>query len=162
MNRESRHQIVQFLANTNILGHEQNYRKFAHYSDVTMSAKASQITSISTVCSAVCSGAHHRKHHSSISLAFVRGIHRWPVDSPHKRSVTRKMVPFGDVIMRHLFKVNFFRREVQTFDWFFACVANGPVDNRSTLVQVMAWCLAGVKTLPQLKLNQFTYAFMPP
>ena len=37
---------------------------------------------------------------SSASLAFVRGIHRWPVNSPHKWPVTRKMFPFDDVIMR--------------------------------------------------------------
>ena len=36
---------------------------------------------------------------SSASLAFVRGIHRWPVNSPHKWPVTRKMLPFDDVIM---------------------------------------------------------------
>ena len=40
------------------------------------------------------SGAHHRKHPSSASLTFVEGIHWWPVDSPHKRTVTRKMFPF--------------------------------------------------------------------
>ena len=45
-------------------------------------------------------GADHRKHQSSASLAFVRGIHRWPVNSPHKGPVTRKMFPFDDVIMR--------------------------------------------------------------
>ena len=33
------------------------------------------------------------------SPAFVRGIHRWPVNSPHKWPVTRKMFPFDDVIM---------------------------------------------------------------
>ena len=33
-----------------------------HYSTVTMSNMASQITSISTVCSNVCSGAHETKH----------------------------------------------------------------------------------------------------
>ena len=38
-------------------------------------------------------------HQSSASLAFVRGIHRWPVNSPHKLPVTRKMFPFDDVIM---------------------------------------------------------------
>ena len=32
--------------------------------------------------------------------AFVRGIHRWPVNSPHKGPVTRKMFPFDDVIMQ--------------------------------------------------------------
>ena len=30
------------------------------------------------------SGADQRKYQSSASLAFVRGIHRWPVNSPHK------------------------------------------------------------------------------
>ena len=29
------------------------------------------------VCSTVCSSTDHRKHQSSASLAFVRGIHRW-------------------------------------------------------------------------------------
>ena len=37
---------------------------------------------------------------SSASLAFVRGIHRWPVNSPHKWPVMRKMFPFNDVIMK--------------------------------------------------------------
>ena len=40
-----------------------------------------------------------RKHQSSASLAFVRGIHRWPLKSPHKGPVTRKMFLFDDVIM---------------------------------------------------------------
>ena len=39
------------------------------------------------------------KHRNSTSLAFVRGIHRWPVNSPHKRPETRKMYSFDDVIM---------------------------------------------------------------
>ena len=70
-----------------------------YYSDVIMSTMASQITGISIVCSTVCSGADQRKHQSSASVVFVRGIHRWPVDSPHKGPVTRKMFPFDDVIM---------------------------------------------------------------
>ena len=37
-----------------------------------------------------CSGADQRKHQSSASLAFVRGIHRWPVDSLHKGPVMWK------------------------------------------------------------------------
>ena len=40
-----------------------------------------------------------KKFKSSASLAFVRGIHRWPVNSPHKGPVTRKMFLFDDVIM---------------------------------------------------------------
>ena len=39
-------------------------------------------------------------YQSSALLAFVRGIHRWPVDSPHKGPITRKTLPFDDVIMR--------------------------------------------------------------
>ena len=70
-----------------------------HYNDVIMSAMASQITSLTIVCSTVYSGANQRKHQSSASLAFVRGIHRSPVNSPHKGPVTRKMFPFDGVIM---------------------------------------------------------------
>ena len=55
-----------------------------------MGALASQITSLTIVYSVVYSGANQRKHQSSASLAFVRGIHRWPVNSPHKGPVTRK------------------------------------------------------------------------
>ena len=60
---------------------------------------ASKITSLPIVCSTAYSGADQRKHQSSASLAFVRGIHRWPVNSPHKGPVTLKMFPFDDVIM---------------------------------------------------------------
>ena len=70
-----------------------------HYSDVIMHTMASQITSLAIVCSNVYSGADKRKHQSSASQAFVREIHRGPVNSPHKRPVTRKMFSFDDVIM---------------------------------------------------------------
>ena len=62
----------------------------SHYSDVIMSAMASPITSLAIVYSTVYSGADQRKHQRSASLAFLRGIHRWPVNSPHKGPVTRK------------------------------------------------------------------------
>ena len=61
-----------------------------HYNDVIMSKVASHITSLTIVYSTVYSGADERKHQSSAPLAFVWGIHRWPVDSPHKGPVTRK------------------------------------------------------------------------
>ena len=70
-----------------------------HYNDVIMSAMASQITSHTIVYSSFYSGPDQRKHQSSVLLAFVRGIHRRPVNSPHKWPVTRKMFPFDDVIM---------------------------------------------------------------
>ena len=46
------------------------------YGDVITGTIASQITSLTIVYSAVYSGADQRKHQSSASLAFVRGIHR--------------------------------------------------------------------------------------
>ena len=55
---------------------------------------ASQVTSLT-----VYSGADQRKHQSSALLAFVWGIHRGPVNSPHKWPVTREMCPFDDVII---------------------------------------------------------------
>ena len=71
-----------------------------HYSDVIMGAMASQITSPTIVYSTVYSG--QRKHQSSASLAFVRGIHRWTVNFPYKGPATRNMFPFDDVIMGDL------------------------------------------------------------
>ena len=68
-----------------------------------MDAMASQITSVSIVYSTVCSGADQRKHQSFASLPFVREIHRWPVNSPHKGPATRKMFPFDDVIISYLY-----------------------------------------------------------
>ena len=65
-----------------------------HYSDVIMSMITSPITGVSIVYSNVCSGADQRKHQSSTSLAFVRGIHWWPVNSRHKRPMMQKMFPF--------------------------------------------------------------------
>ena len=73
-----------------------------HY-NVIMGAMVSQITGVSFICSAVC--LDEIKHQSSASLAFVRGIHRWPLDSHHKGPVRWTTFPFDDVIM--------------TIDWLF-------------------------------------------
>ena len=70
----------------------------SHYCDIIMGAVASQITSLTIVYSTVYSDADQRKHQSSASLAFVRGIHRGPVNSPHKWPVTRKNV---SILWRH-------------------------------------------------------------
>ena len=64
-----------------------------------MNKVASQNTSLTIVYSIVYSDADQRKHQSFASLASVWGIHRRPVNSPHKWPVTRKMFPFDDVIM---------------------------------------------------------------
>ena len=71
-----------------------------HYDDVKMGAMTSHITSLTIVYATVYSDADQRKHQSPASLAFVLGIHRGPVNSPHKWPVTPKMFPFHDVIMK--------------------------------------------------------------
>ena len=73
--------------------------KMKYYSDVIMSAMASRITRLTIVCSNDYAGADQRKHQSSASLAFMRGIRRCPVNSPHKMPVTRNTFPFDDGIM---------------------------------------------------------------
>ena len=68
--------------------------------DIKMSTMASQITGVSIVYLTPCWGADQRKHFASfVSQAYVGRIHRWPVKSPHKEPLTRKMFPFDNVIM---------------------------------------------------------------
>ena len=54
---------------------------------------------LAIVYSNVYSGVDQRKHQSSTSLAFMRAIHQWTVNSPHKGPVTRKIFSFDDVII---------------------------------------------------------------
>ena len=61
-----------------------SFNNIYNYSDVILDTMASQITSLTIVYSTVYSSADQRKHQSSASLAIVRGIHRWPVNSAHK------------------------------------------------------------------------------
>ena len=77
-----------FVPETHLKISNLKMESMVHYSDVIMSVMASQITSLTIVYSTVYSGADEGKHQSSASLAFVRGIHRWPLDSLHKRPVT--------------------------------------------------------------------------
>ena len=89
-----------------------------YYSDVIMDAIASQITRLIIVNSTVYSSVDQRKHQSSASLAFVWGIHLWPVNSPHKWPVTRKMFPFDDIIIPYVKSSNISRLE--NIGWQFA------------------------------------------
>ena len=77
-----------------------------HYYDVIMGTLVSQIISLTVVFPTVYWGADQRKHQRTASLAFVRGIHRGPFNSPHKWPATRKMFPFDDVIMALGIKVS--------------------------------------------------------
>ena len=65
-----------------------------HYGDVTMTTMELQITDI-------CVQAHFKENIQSFAtLAFVREINRYPVDSLHKEPETRKMSPFDDVTVK--------------------------------------------------------------
>ena len=87
-----------------------------------MTMLASQITSLTVVYSIVYSGVNQRKHQSSASLAFVREIHRGPVNFPHKWPVTRKMFPFDDVIM------------CQHFVFLWCCISSPPNSRRQDIL----------------------------
>ena len=102
--------FLQIVHKTNLIARTEILIRYAHsflvgskwmnrYGDVIMGTIASQITSLTIVYATVYSDADQRKHQSSASLAFVWGIHRGPMNSPHKWPVTRKMFPFDDVIM---------------------------------------------------------------
>ena len=94
--------------------------QIVRYNDVIMSAMASQIISFPIVFLSVYTGADQRKHQSSASLAFVGGFHRWPVNSPHKGPVTRKMFPFDDGIMEHIeVETNWLHFTDDLFKWMF-------------------------------------------
>ena len=77
------------------------YMLLKHYSDVIIGA-----IGVSNHQPYDCLLNRLRKHQSSASLAFVWGIHRWPVNSPHKAPVTQKMFPFDDVIMSNVCHLN--------------------------------------------------------
>ena len=127
-NRDSLHMmVINFVVNDGSTGNgitcdDSITRTCIHYDDVIMTMLASQITSLTVVYSIVYSGVNQRKHQSSASLAFVREIHRGPVNFPHKWPVTRKMFPFDDVIMLDsnliitvpLFKVSW----LLVYSWF--------------------------------------------
>ena len=78
-----------------------------------MNTIASQISGVSVVYTTVVSDADQRIDQSSASLAFVRGIHRSPVNSPHKRPVTRNMFPYDDVIIEETCMIDFFVSQSQ-------------------------------------------------
>ena len=78
---------------------------------ITITTMASLITSLTVVYSTIYSGADQRKHQSSASLAFVRGIHR---GLPAQMASNAENV-FDDVIMpyhnytqwdSHVFRTN--------------------------------------------------------
>ena len=83
-----------------------------HYSDVITSAMVCLITGVSMVYS-----TDQRKYQSSPSLAFMRGIHRWPVNSPHKGPVMWKIFLFSCLRLRQ-WPVTYL---ITLSDWIMSC-----------------------------------------
>ena len=69
-----------------VSGQQQAKSWFHHYSEVIISEMASPITSVWIIYSTIYLGADQGKHQSSASLALVRGIHQWLVNSPGRAS----------------------------------------------------------------------------
>ena len=120
-----------------------------------MGTMASQIISLTIVYYAVYSDADQRKHQSCVSLAFVRGIHRGPVNSPHKWPVTRKMFPFDDVIMiaaisQTTFQCIFLNESVLiSLRISLKFVPVVWINNNPALVQLMTMCRPGDRPLSE-------------
>ena len=108
---------------------------FGHYPAITVTPKWVQITSVSIVCSTVCSATGQRKRQSSASLAFVREIH-WPlVNSPHKGPVTRKTFPFDDVTMAFVHLIRLCQLSLIDYD----CTATGYISEQQRIYQYGAY-----------------------
>ena len=124
-----------------------------------MGTTASQITRFTIVYWTVYSGADERKHQSSVSLAFVRGIHRSPVNSLDKGPVKRKMFPFDDVIMLSVLKCIFLIRKnrIQTIEMTTNLILNlrvRYVGNRFTVIfNWSGYILRPTKTVNMISVN---------
>ena len=116
-----------------------------------MSVMASQITSLTAVYSTVYSGTDQTKYQNSASLAFVRGIHRGPVNSPHKGPVTREMFPFDGVTMKTERSYQWIDKMSSVFDTYFnkQCVevsSDNEVLLRGSLTRLLLHSIIGQVT----------------
>ena len=119
---------------------------WCHYCEVITSAMASQITSLTIVYSTVYSGAYQRKHQSSTWLAFVRGIHRWLVNSPHEGPVMQKCFHLmTSSCHRKWWWRSFTPNGITNVQWVNSSPPGAPYIHQwigSALVQIMAYCLS--------------------
>ena len=87
---------------------QQNYKKYIQFSTarwspiITMTSHVrhafSNHQSSHCLYNSLCGPASKRQK-SPHYWPFVRGIHRWPVNFPHKGPVTQKQLPYDDVII---------------------------------------------------------------
>ena len=143
-----------------------------HY--VIMGVVASQITGVSSVCSAAVLSADQRKHQRSASLALVRS----PVNSPHKWPVTRKMFPFNDITMRlphisvghkKLGLISFFRnipawipKGVNPNDWYVIKWKSIIIKNVSYRFMEFPWSQSSIRSWSNQNFESMPSYLQPP
>ena len=101
-------------------------------------------------CSNVYSRADQRKHQRSASLAFVRGIHRWSVNSPHKWLVTRKenvSIWWRHRVVFDACMVAMCSLLIECFQWFLCHQLQCLYTPKSMKVPSAMWCLYTSKTM---------------
>ena len=126
-----------------------------------MGTMVCQITSLTIIYSAAYTGTYQINHQSSASLAFVRGIHHWLVNFPHKWPVTRKMFPLYDVIIFVLFisrvLTNGFkfacRRSAATVQWHYMSFSVCAPDTPNIQGMNHESCLIALTTMKPLNNN---------
>ena len=76
--------------------------KFMYHSrEFLLTTMASQIICNPNLISTAFSANNIENIKASNNWPFMRGIHRWPLDSSHKRPVTRKAFPYCNFIMHN-------------------------------------------------------------
>ena len=85
---------------------------------------------------------------TSAALVFVWGIHRWPVNSPHKGPVTRKMFPYDDVIMLWIIRMTSQTLWQSSYQKMVVNVAtNYNTESRfSSVINFDLWLLSAIST----------------
>ena len=123
-----------------------------------MGAIASQITGVSIVYWTICLGADRRRHQSSPSLAFVRGIHRWPVNSPHRGPIyTLRPRQYGRHFPDDIFQCVFFNENIKiSITISLKFVLKCSIIYHPALI--MAWCRPGDNPLSEpMKVSLLTH-----
>ena len=99
-----------------------------------MSMVVSQMTGVFIVYSTVSSGADRRKQRSSASLAFVRGIRRWPVISPAQKASNEENISIlwrHDAILKTWLPFNVLEWQFVKYNWNMV-----PKDNNSIVISI--------------------------
>ena len=85
-------------------------------------------------------GVDKKKHQSSASLAFVRGIHRWLVNFPHKGPVTRNMFSYDDVIMSTLISVLYLLHSLGPDETYIDGLVQDYTISNSYAMEILQFC----------------------